>query len=185
MATTKAQDATPAQADKATTSPRVPHGCACLTGTGKQCPDTTLKAFHQGHDARLASRVAQAIADSKMTEAAGLELVKKAGGSDLLIGKTKRSAQLRAEKAAGAAAGPKTTKAATKGGTKATAEQAQAMAKAAPSVLGTKLKVAHNGKAHDAVVVRNAAGDLVARHRINGKDVDHAITVEDGKITVQ
>lgn len=188
MATSKAQGATQDQAAKAATttaSPRTPHPCACLAGTGKQCPDTTMKAFHQGHDARMSSRVAQDIADGKLTEAAGLKLVQDAGGSDLLIGKTKRSATLRKEKAAGAAAGPKVGKsAAAKSGPKASPDQAAAMAKASPAVLGTKLKVTHNGKAHDAVVVRNASGDLVARHRINGKDVDHQVTVENGKIIV-
>jgi|HubBroStandDraft_2_1064218.scaffolds.fasta_scaffold01427_11 hypothetical protein len=181
MATNKAQSATQ-ETPTETASPRRPHACACLTGTGETCPQTTLKAFAQGHDARMSSRIAQAIAAGSMTEEAGLKLVKDAGGSDLLIGKTKRSATLRNERASKPAA-DKAPKA--DSGPKATKEQADAMAKApAASVIGTKLKVKHGDKEYDAVVVRNASNDLVARHRIQGKNVDHAVTVTDGVVTV-
>lgn len=176
MATTKAP--AEGQQNSKAAAPRAPHPCACLTGTGKQCSDTTLKAFHQGHDARLSSRVAQDIADGKITEEAGIKLIRDAGGSDLLISKTRHSAHLRQEKKAGAAAGPKT--AASKGGPKASAAQQAAMTKAAPSVLGTKLKVTHGGKQVDAVVVRNASEELVARHRVQGRNVDHPIKVSEG-----
>lgn len=179
MATNKGADAptteAPAKAAKA------PHNCACLTGTGQTCPSMTLKAFAQGHDARMSSRVAQLIADGKLTEAAGLKLVADAGGSDLLVGKTKRSAALRQErktKPAGEKPAPAKDKAA-----KDTAKASEPTQPKAPSLVGTKVKARHNGKEVEAVVVRNASNDLVARHRVNGQNVDHPVTVVDGKIT--
>src|SRR5580693_7880027 len=77
--------------------------CACLTGTDQVCTATTRKVFAQGHDARMSSRLAQLVAsaDSPMTEADAVALIKKAGGGLALISKTTHSAKLRAQRAAG------------------------------------------------------------------------------------
>lgn len=184
MATTQAQKGdTPDKSAKDTANARTPHACACLTGTGKTCPDTTSKAFHQGHDARMASRLAQDVADGKMTVEAADKLIREAGGSDLLAGKMRHSAKLRQDKAAAKAAGPQAEPKAPKG-LKATKEQAANVAKA-PSLVGSKVKAAHGQRQLDAVIVRNASNDLVARHRLNGKDCDHAVAVDGDRIKVE
>jgi hypothetical protein len=151
---------------------RTAHNCGCLTGTGQTCTATTQRAFAQGHDARMAGRVAQMIADGKLTADEGEKLVREAGGGDLLVSKTRHSAKLRAERAAG----PKTPKKA-----KATKEQAAAIAKV-PSVVGQAVEVFHGKRKFHAVVVRNAAEELVARHRLNSKNCDHQVSVEDGEV---
>lgn len=149
------------------------HPCACLEGTGQVCPAVTRKAFAQDHDARMSSRLAQSVADKKMTMDQAEELLRKAGGSDLLIGKTKRSAQLRSTKGTGEKKATKATKA---------NEAEQAIAKAAPTILGQTAKVFHGKRRFDATVVRNASDEMVARHRFIGKNCDHEVTFEDGEI---
>lgn len=156
------------------------HPCKCLSGTGKQCPDVTTRAFARGHDARMASRLATAVANGNTTEAAAVKVIKDAGGSDLLAEKMKHSASLRKEKNAG-----KTTSAKDKKGETAGKPSDPETAKVEPgeSPLGKKVTVKHAGqggkpgKSYQAVIVRNASGDLVARHRISGADCDHEVEI--------
>lgn len=63
------------------------------------CDRTTNKSFAQGHDAALASRLAQEVADGLITVETAIALVKKAGGSDALVSKTRHSSKLRIERA--------------------------------------------------------------------------------------
>lgn len=162
--------------DETTTKTRTAHNCACLTGTGKTCSATTQRAFAQGHDARMAGRVAQEIADGKMTAEDGEKLIRQAGGGDLLVFKTKHSARLRADRKASGDK-PKTPK-----GPRASADQAAAIAKT-PSVVGKETKVFHGKRNFNAVVVRNAQDQLVARHRLNSQNCDHEVEVgDDGEI---
>jgi hypothetical protein len=63
------------------------------------CDRTTGKSFAQGHDAALASRLAQEVADGITTIEDAIELVKTAGGSAALVAKTRHSAKLRVERA--------------------------------------------------------------------------------------
>jgi len=145
--------------------------CHCLTGTELTCPATTRKAFAQGHDARMSSRIATAIAEGAMTEQDGLKLIRQAGGGDLLVAKTKHSAALRKSK-----------------GTEPKAPKAPKAAKpaievpAAPSIVGEKVQVFHGKRPFNSIVVKDAAGQLVARHRLNGKDCNHEVAFEDGEI---
>jgi len=156
-------------------SPRAPHACACLAGTGKTCDKTTQKVFAQGHDARMASRLAQDVAAGKTTAEAAEKIMKDAGGSGLLIGKMKHSAKLRAT-AGDKPAKPRATKAKA---VKATDEQVAAMTASAENkgaqFIGRKTKVPHGSRDFDAVIVRNVAGDAVARHRLTGQNCDHSV----------
>lgn len=166
----------------ATTSTPKTHPCKCLEGTGKQCPDITTRAFARGHDARMASRLATAVANGQTTEAAAVKLIREAGGSELLAEKMKHSAQLRKEKNSGAG---KTTSSKDKKGETAGKSSDPEAAKTQPgtSPLGKKVTVKHageagkQGKSYQAVIVRNAAADLVARHRLSGKDCDHEVEI--------
>lgn len=77
--------------------------CKCNTlpdGTIGACDRITSSSFAQGHDARLSSRVAKAIAAGTQTMDQGLAEVRELGGGDLLISKTRRSAELRASRPA-------------------------------------------------------------------------------------
>jgi hypothetical protein len=152
---------------------RTAHNCGCLTGTAQVCSATTQRAFAQGHDARMAGRIAQLVADGNMSREDGEKLIRQAGGGDLLVSKTLHSAKLRAEKGKE----PKTPK-----GPKATKAQADAIVKV-PSIVGQPAEVFHGKRNFKAVVVRDAQETLVARHRLNGKDCNHEIEVgEDGTV---
>lgn len=185
MTATAPQSATENKPAKTPTVPKIKQ-CACLNGTGKTCPDTTQKAFHQGHDARMASRLAQAVAAGTMELDAAKKLITDAGGSDLLVGKMAHSAQLRKAKAEAPpkVRTPKTPKATAKGegGTKADSEQAATVATAGKSLMGSKVKAKHGDKDYDAVVVRNASEKIVARHRLQGKNCDHDVN-DEGVVT--
>lgn len=181
MTATSAQSAKEELAGKAATT-KIKQ-CGCLTGTGKTCDKTTQKAFAQGHDARMASRLAQAVADPQdpMTIDRARELIQQAGGSDLLIGKMAHSAELRKTKASGQAARPAkgaTAKDEAAKTVRADSAQARAVASAGSQLLGSKVKVTHGSKTYDAVVVRDASNQIVARHRLTGKNCDHSVTDE-------
>jgi len=152
------------------------HKCGCLTGTGQECQAATRKSFAQGHDARMSSRVAQAIADEKMTEDDGLALVRNAGGGDLLVSKTKHSAALRKSKKSDKAARP--AKSPSKKAEQEAAEIAAARGEGGPQIKGKKVKVWHGKRRFDAIVVANAKEELVARHRFVGKNCDHKVEVD-------
>lgn len=75
--------------------------CRCGTLPGGReggCTAQTKKSFAQGHDARLSSRIATAIAKGALTEGAGEAAIRAAGGGDQLVSKTLWSAALRAKK---------------------------------------------------------------------------------------
>lgn len=163
---------------------KTPKQCGCLTGTGNTCDRTTQKAFAQGHDARMASRLAQAVSKDEMTAEAAEELIRQAGGSDLLIGKMKHSAELRKS----SATRPRATKSpkgetdkAPAPGPRADTEEAKAVASAGDQLLGSQVKVSHGDKSYDAVIVKDASGQRVARHRLIGKNCDHEVA-EDGTV---
>jgi hypothetical protein len=160
---------------------RTLHNCGCLTGTGQTCTGTTRKSFTQGHDARMASRLAQQVADGKMTMEAAEKLIREAGGGDLLVSKTKHSANLR-KSGKDKASKPKASGKAKDKDAQAREEIAQALGNAGPQVKGQQVKVFHGKRHFAAVVVANAADELVARHRFQSKNCDHAVTVEDGEI---
>ncbi len=85
-----------------TTASKV-RNCSCNTrpsGKEGQCDAQTKKSFAQGHDARMSSRVATAIATKQVTMEQGLEEIRKAGGGPALISKTQWSVALRAKKLA-------------------------------------------------------------------------------------
>lgn len=145
--------------------------CHCLTGTDKTCSATTRKAFAQGHDARMSSRIATLIATDQLTSEQGVALIRQAGGGDLLVSKTVHSAKLRKSKGNGEQA-PKAHKKATE----------PEMPKS-PTVVGKSTKVYHGKRPFNAVVVRNASDELKARHRLNSQNCDHEVEVgEDGEI---
>lgn len=178
MATATAEKATqekPAKASKY-------HPCKCLNDTGRQCPDETTRAFARGHDARMSSRLAEAIASKQKTKAQVAKIIKDAGGSDLLVDKTHHSADLRIEKDKAPAKAKAEKQAASKGKAAAKADAADKQKAASKSPVGTNLKVNHDGNEVDAVVVRDGAGDLVARHRHQGKNCDHPFNAETGRV---
>jgi len=187
MTTTEtAQSGTPQvagkPADTASTT-KAPKQCGCLTGTGQTCDRTTQKAFAQGHDARMASRLAQSVSKDEMTADAAEALIRQAGGSDLLVGKMKHSAELRKTNASKPKQ-PKSTNKAAKApaaGPQADTAEARAVASAGDQLLGSQVKVAHGDKTYDAVIVKDAAGQRVARHRLIGKNCDHEVA-EDGTV---
>lgn len=75
--------------------------CRCGTLPGGReggCTAQTKKSFAQGHDARMSSRIATAIAKGELTESAGTAAIRAAGGGEQLISKTLWSAALRAKK---------------------------------------------------------------------------------------
>jgi len=169
-------------ADTASTT-KAPKQCGCLTGTGQTCDRTTQKAFAQGHDARMASRLAQSVSKDEMTADAAEALIRQAGGSDLLVGKMKHSAELRKTNASKPKQ-PKSTNKAAKApaaGPQADTAEARAVASAGDQLLGSQVKVAHGDKTYDAVIVKDAAGQRVARHRLIGKNCDHEVA-EDGTV---
>lgn len=178
MTTKQARANEPAQAPATTT----PGGklCGCLTGTGEQCLHPTQKVFAQGHDARMSSRLAKAVAAGAITADDAEALIRKAGGGDLLVSKTRHSADLRTR--VGNGDKPKVTKAK---GVKA-GDDLAAKVSSAPSVLGRQVEVFHGESKSTAVVVRDATTALVARHRVQGKNCDHEVEVEtnDGETTV-
>jgi len=184
--TPTAESGTPEVAGKPATSAnttKTPKQCGCLTGTGNTCDRTTQKAFAQGHDARMASRLAQDVSKGETTAEAAEALIRQAGGSDLLVGKMKHSAELRRTNASK----PKQPKGATKAakapaaGPQADTAEAKAVASAGDQLLGSQVKVNHNEKSYDAVIVKDAAGQRVARHRLIGKNCDHEVA-EDGTV---
>lgn len=103
-----ASTATAPQARKSETGDKPPTAiarkCNCATvKDGKAfvpgtCTAETKKSFAQGHDARMSARIATAIAEGRMTEDAGVDAIRAAGGGDQLVSKTKWSAALRAKK---------------------------------------------------------------------------------------
>jgi hypothetical protein len=148
----------------------------CLHGTGKQCDGETTRVFARGHDARMASRVATAVAAEQMTPDAAEKLIRDAGGGDQLVSKMQHSAQLRIDKnAAPSPDGKAATSTAKKG-----KQDAKAAATSEPQAqegtrVGDAVPVTHGNKTSRAVIVRNAAEELVARHRFQGKNCDHPI----------
>jgi len=144
--------------------------CQCLSGTGKTCPEKTAKSFYRGHDAKMSSRVAQAIADGKMTPAEATKLIEGTGASELLVNKTLHSAKLRKE----AKDRPPAEKKAKAAKPKDTASSTTP----ADKRLGTKQKVMHGERSFAGTVVRNASSDLKVRHRFQGKDCDHDLDEE-------
>jgi hypothetical protein len=162
------------------TAPAAPkyHPCTCQMGTSNQCSGQTLKAFARGHDARMASRVAQEMADGKMTTDQAEKLIRRAGGGDLLVGKTMRSARLRQEAKTNPKT-PRTPKAAKapRTQTESAADKAVDGATTTGQVTGKEVGVSHGARKFKAVVVRTAANDLMARHRFQGKDCDHELEV--------
>lgn len=103
------------QTDPQPKTTKTPKQCQCKIGASGQegvgsslefvedprvtCDRTTGKSFAQGHDAALASRLAQEVADGITTIEDAIALVKQAGGSNALITKTRHSAKLRVERA--------------------------------------------------------------------------------------
>lgn len=63
------------------------------------CPRMTRKSFAQGHDARMASRLAKEVAAGETTAEIAVELVQRAGGTGALVSKMLHSAKLRIENA--------------------------------------------------------------------------------------
>ena len=173
----------PATSANTTKAPKTPKQCGCLTGTGQTCDRTTGKAFAQGHDARMASRLAQAVADpaNDMTVERATELITQAGGSDLLVGKMKHSAELRktGKDKPAKERKPATDKAAEGAAELADTPEAKAMVSAGNQLMGSKVKVNHGDKSYDAAVVKDASGQTVARHRLIGQNCDHTVD-EDG-----
>jgi hypothetical protein len=164
----------PAKAAKAEASaPAEKKQCMCGLGTGKQCPALTLKSFAQGHDARMSGRVAQAVADFKIKPQQAEDLIRKAGGGDLLVGKMHRSAKLRIEqaKAKKAAADEKAAAA------KAPKPAAAAKATTTATATGKEVPVKCSGRTYKAEVVKDAAGKLVARHVVKGENCDHELDI--------
>jgi hypothetical protein len=160
---------------------KTPKQCGCLAGTGQTCDRTTGKAFAQGHDARMASRLAQAVSKGEMAVEDAAKLITDAGGSDLLVGKMKHSAELRKTNASKPKAAKKDKAAESEQAPEqADTPEAKASASAGDQLLGTKVKVAHGDKTYDAVVLKNAAGTRVARHRLIGQNCDHSVT-DDGQ----
>jgi len=185
--TPTAESGTPEVAGKPATSAnttKTPKQCGCLTGTGNTCDRTTQKAFAQGHDARMASRLAQSVSKDEMTADAAEALIRQAGGSDLLVGKMRHSAELRKTNASKPKPPkqPKGTSAkAPAAGPQADTAEAKAVASAGDQLLGSQVKVSHGDKSYDAVIVKDAAGQRVARHRLIGKNCDHEVA-EDGTV---
>lgn len=103
------------QTDPQPKATKTPKQCQCKIGASGQdgvgssmdnveapkvvCDRTTGKSFAQGHDAALASRLAQEVADGITNVEVAIALVKAAGGSNALIAKTRHSAKLRVERA--------------------------------------------------------------------------------------
>lgn len=100
----------------ATPAKTIVRNCQCMlgyTGTagsgstlamaenpGIVCDRETRKSFAQGHDARMASRLATEVANGETPLDVARQLVKMAGGTIALESKMAHSAKLRAEKAA-------------------------------------------------------------------------------------
>ncbi len=169
----------PAAETQQTPATKVVKQCGCLHGTGKECDRTTQKAFAQGHDARMASRLAQAVADpeDEMTAEVATKLIQEAGGSDLLIGKMKHSAELRKNKASAPKAERK-PKAPKDAAEKSDTAEARAVQSPGNPLLGIKVKVAHGEKEYDAVVLKDSHELVVARHRLIGNNCDHEVSAE-------
>ncbi len=91
--------------------------------------------------------------------------MREAGGGDLLVGKMLRSAELRKTGKAEKAARP------------AKQEDEAAKPEAGKQVTGQEVPVKHGTRTFKAVVVRDAGGQLTARHRFQGKDCDHELDV--------
>jgi hypothetical protein len=153
-----------AQADPFTGSAY--HACRCEA----ECPARTRKSFAQGHDARMASRLAQAVADGTIAEAEeAATLIRLAGGSELLVNKMLRSAESRKGKPSKAS---KTHRDQPTGLQAADARIADRQEQRGLRT-GREVTVVHGKKTYKAVMVRNAAGVLMARHRLLGRDCDH------------
>jgi hypothetical protein len=100
----------------ATPAKTIVRNCQCMlgwTGTagsgstlamaedpGVVCDRETRKSFAQGHDARMASRLATEVANGETPLEVARKLVRMAGGTIALESKMAHSAKLRAEKAA-------------------------------------------------------------------------------------
>jgi hypothetical protein len=123
----------------------------------------------------MASRLAEDVAKDRTTIEAAEKIMREAGGTALLIGKMQRSARLRA-----AGDKPAKPRAAKTGTPKATAEQVAAMTASGGSTgarfIERKVTVSHGSKDYDAVIVRDAAGEAVARHRLIGTNCDHSVS---------
>lgn len=154
-----------------------------MEGTDEVCDGTTRKVFAQGHDARMASRLAQMVALGALSAEQAETLIRRVGGGDLLVYKMKHSASLRAARGNG------NSKPSPKGKTrkqKEAEELARALEQTSPNVLGNQVRVYHGQRKFAAVVVRSASQDMVARHRLNGQNCDHVVEVvsEDGETHV-
>lgn len=177
MTTTKTRERATQTEGKAAAEPTASKikDCQCLAGTGKQCDGKTTKAFARGHDARMASRLAQAVAEGKTTEAAASKLIREAGGGELLVGKMVHSAALRTERKSAPPKANTSGRAASKPtGTKAS-KAGSDESKVEGNPMGKKVQVSHGKRKYDAVVIRDAGGELRARHRLQGKNCDHEL----------
>lgn len=148
---------TTTQAPKAQQTRTGYHSCSCEQG----CPARTQKTFAQGHDARMASRLASAVAGGELTADEAAKEIEAVGGGPALAAKMRKSAELRQGKRSKPAGATRQQAA----DTRIDEQRAQ--------LTGKVHYVVHGKKTYKAVVVRNAAGDLVARHRLLGRDCDH------------
>lgn len=154
------------------------HTCKCLHGTNEKCPAPTGKNFAQGHDARMASRLAQAVADGKMILDEALQLIREAGGSELLAGKMRHSANLRSRIAQGDSR-PKPERKPKVVAPDADLARMERERQVRALALGQSVQAWHGKRPFNAVTVENENKVLVARHRLNGCDCDHETEVTD------
>lgn len=165
---------------------------------GVVCDRETRKSFAQGHDARMASRLATEVANGETTIEVARQLVKLAGGTIALESKMAHSAKLRADKAA------RKNKAAQDGEASTAVDDEDEMAAAGaenmasdegisldearermgleplaesngdhePPALGTAWKVRHGKRNYTANVIETHTGERVASHKIGSANKD-------------
>lgn len=162
------------------------------------CPQMTTKSFAQGHDAKMSARLATEVAEGATPMDVAKELIRMAGGTDLLVSKTARSAELRANKLAKAKAAKATgTKAA-----KATdnTDEAEAVSRVRATVravanpdpdtedeadlpvvyaVGDEVKVRHGKRSYSAKVADPGDGVLVAQHSMGNRTCSHDLETDD------
>lgn len=164
---------------------------------GVVCDRETRKSFAQGHDARMASRLATEVANGETTIEVARQLVKMAGGTIALESKMAHSAKLRADKAA------RKNKAAQDGEAIVTLDDSDESLEAGaenmasdegisldqareslglpataddedhePPALGTAWKVRHGKRNYTANVIETHTGERVASHKIGSANKD-------------
>jgi hypothetical protein len=164
---------------------------------GVVCDRETRKSFAQGHDARMASRLATEVANGETTIEVARQLVKLAGGTIALESKMAHSAKLRADKAA------RKNKAAQDGEAIVTLDDSDESLEAGaenmasdegisldqareslglpataddedhePPALGTAWKVRHGKRNYTANVIETHTGERVASHKIGSANKD-------------